>query len=227
LAEPFKLDVIWLAPVCLLGFAACPYLDLTFHRARQQSCSPRASFGVGFGGLFLLMILFTVLYSGAHLGTTIPTPLKIMFFVHWAGQTAFTLAAHARELQHGGERAVTVAVALAAASWIGYVVLQGMPIHSRMEVSELIYRVFMGFYGLVFPAYVWLVMRPTSHGFSRVSKRNLIVYAITVLVAMPMFGVGFLMFELIWLVPGVTIVLVARLATRAAPHPDYATSPAL
>jgi hypothetical protein len=48
-----------LAPVCVFGFLACPYLDLTFHRARQRSNRPRASFGWGFGFFFLLMFVFT------------------------------------------------------------------------------------------------------------------------------------------------------------------------
>src|SRR5687767_13600118 len=40
-----------LVPVCVLGFALNPYLDLTFHAARQASTTPRSSriaFGVGF-----------------------------------------------------------------------------------------------------------------------------------------------------------------------------------
>jgi hypothetical protein len=41
-----------LAPVCIFGFLACPYLDLTFHRARQHSNRPRASFGWALGFSF-------------------------------------------------------------------------------------------------------------------------------------------------------------------------------
>src|SRR3954449_52224 len=33
--------LLYLAPVCIFGFLLCPYLDLTFHRARQ-AMSPRA-----------------------------------------------------------------------------------------------------------------------------------------------------------------------------------------
>src|SRR5688500_12480490 len=45
---------VWLLPAFLFGFALCPYLDLTFHRARQLT-SPaggRVAFGLGFGVVF-------------------------------------------------------------------------------------------------------------------------------------------------------------------------------
>jgi len=54
-----------IAPVCLFGFLLCPYLDLTFHRARQAT-APRAgaiAFALGFAGPFLLMIVFTLWYA--------------------------------------------------------------------------------------------------------------------------------------------------------------------
>ena len=34
-------DLIWLTPVCLLGFLLCPYLDLTFHHVRQETTPSR------------------------------------------------------------------------------------------------------------------------------------------------------------------------------------------
>src|SRR6185437_11949866 len=55
-------DALCLLPVCLLGFALCPYLDLTFHRARQSvamSGQSKVAFGVVFGVVFLVMILFS------------------------------------------------------------------------------------------------------------------------------------------------------------------------
>ncbi len=55
----------YLAMVCMLGFGLCPYLDLTFHKARQAT-SPAAGLGAfifGFGGPFLLMLVFTLWYA--------------------------------------------------------------------------------------------------------------------------------------------------------------------
>ncbi|HQY88830.1 MAG TPA: hypothetical protein PK402_09235, partial [Tepidisphaeraceae bacterium] len=60
-----SIDLVTRGAVCLLGFLTCPYLDLTFHRARQQ-CSnlteSKIAFGFGFGMFFLLMIVLTLLY---------------------------------------------------------------------------------------------------------------------------------------------------------------------
>jgi len=51
-------DLIWLAPVCALGFGLCPYLDLTFHTARQRAAGRAGTiaFALGFGVFFLAMI---------------------------------------------------------------------------------------------------------------------------------------------------------------------------
>jgi hypothetical protein len=64
-ASDLALPLFALAAVCCLGFALCPYLDLTFHRARQAT-SPvggRVAFSLRFGVFFLLMIGFTLMYS--------------------------------------------------------------------------------------------------------------------------------------------------------------------
>jgi hypothetical protein len=48
------INILWLVPVMIFGFALCPYLDITFHRARQ-AMSPRdgrVAFALGFGGFF-------------------------------------------------------------------------------------------------------------------------------------------------------------------------------
>ena len=31
------INILWLVPVMIFGFALCPYLDITFHRARQMT----------------------------------------------------------------------------------------------------------------------------------------------------------------------------------------------
>ncbi len=58
--------MLGLAPVCIFGFLLCPYLDVTFHRARQETAPGpgKAAFGVGFGVIFLLMIVLTLMYAG-------------------------------------------------------------------------------------------------------------------------------------------------------------------
>ena len=58
--------LIGLAPCLIFGFLLCPYLDLTFLRARTSlDRSPsRLAFGFGFGGVFLFMMVLTYLYAG-------------------------------------------------------------------------------------------------------------------------------------------------------------------
>jgi hypothetical protein len=58
------MEVVWLAPICAFGFGLCPYLDLTFHRARRNlpGAAGARAFGVGFVVFFLPMILFTLAY---------------------------------------------------------------------------------------------------------------------------------------------------------------------
>ncbi len=55
------LELAALSAASVFGFALCPYLDLTFLRARQAT-APRAAasaFTLGFGAFFLLMIVLT------------------------------------------------------------------------------------------------------------------------------------------------------------------------
>jgi hypothetical protein len=161
-----------LAPACFLGFLLCPYLDLTFHRARQQTSAAggRFAFGFGFGVLFLVMILFTLLYAhllAPGLGRQLAPAVAWLLTIHFAIQIGFTLAAHLREVWPGGPRPrpypAAVAVAVVVASALG-----GLPNLGGqwlgLERGELIYRGFMGFYGLFFPAYVWICMVPGRDG---------------------------------------------------------------
>lgn len=204
-------DLVWLAPVCVFGFAACPYLDLTFHRALQSSRLPRRSFGVGFGVLFFAMIAFTLIYSGVF-DDPLTWLLGTALFVHMAVQSSFTVAVHIRELGSNGwavGMAAAISVIAIGAHWL-------LPRNLAMDgqnPGELIYRAFMGFYGLVFPAYVWLVVF-NRRGWLLPTRRSLIVFAAAVIVAAPMFWLGFVAGRMLWLVPGLGLVLVARVLIR-------------
>jgi hypothetical protein len=211
LSKPVSPKLLALAPVCLFGFGACPYLDLTFHRARQHTTAAPAAFGAGFGVVFLLMIIFTLIYSQAILWQ-LPRLLGATLLVHMTVQSSFTLAAHARELRRHGARAAIVAAGLTGISWIALWSLRRGDVVKDLHAGEFIYRVFMGFYGLVFPAYVWLAMsrdRPT--------RRNLLVWVLAVALAGPMFWMGFVADRFVWLVPGLAVVILARLLCRSHP----------
>lgn len=214
-------DLFWLAPVCVFGFLFCPYLDLTFHRARQLSENARASFGVGFGGMFLPMIVFTALYAPALNGAGKTSWIASLLYVHLSVQSAFTVAAHARELRNDGRVGTIVAAVLAVIAVLLMWFLPRRPMASPMMPWELIYRSFMGFYGLIFPAYVWLIMLP-GRGKAAPKTKQWILFAAAVGIALPMFSVGFLWQKMFWLVPGLAVVLLARLVIPAGKATELA-----
>lgn len=73
---PMARDLAFLAPVCLLGFALCPYLDLSFHAVRQRTPGREGTlaFIIGFGVFFLSMILLTLVYAPSVLAAPNVSP---------------------------------------------------------------------------------------------------------------------------------------------------------
>ena len=239
-----EINVLWLVPVMLFGFALNPYLDLTFHRARQAATTPyvgMAAFTLGFGLLFLLMIVFTLWYAPfmtpAQLDPWAPrrvaVPVAVLWAVavHMSVQTGFTVAVHAAELQRrwrldrdaarrgtilglvGG--ALPLAVAGVLLRFGGYRTI----FHAQhIEAREVGYALFMAFYGLVFPAYVWICMIPSPDGRAGITRRKLWILAGAVALAAPTFWLGFVERDVEWLAPGLILVLLARLLLpRRAP----------
>ena len=230
-------DLFWLAPVSAFGFFLAPYLDLTFHRARQSStrAGGRTAFGVGFGVFFLLMIVFTALYADPLIGALAGTrSLSIrgdlfvaVLAIHLAIQAAFTVVAHTDAVRTtrnpAGDpwpRFAAGAVAIVGVAlllrWVAlrYPVYHGLG-DQTLNSSELIYRLFMAFYGLVFPAYVWLFMVPSLRHRRPVAARpprpaTFIFFAAVVTLAAPGFWLGFIEGRMFWLVPALALVLVSR-----------------
>jgi len=81
----------------------------------------------------------------------------------------------------------------------------------QMLTGDLIYRLFMSFYGLIFPAYVWICMVPIRGKVLGPSRPALVALAVVVLTAAPMYWLGFVYERMIWLIPGVMVVLLSRL----------------
>lgn len=222
------LDLISLAPVMAFGFLLCPYLDLTFHRARQEAGRDgRLAFGLGFGVLFLLMIAGTLLYFGPALAwlreRRVPEhALAIPLGVHLLGQLTVTIAYHAdcfdrvfSRVRSARLAGMSVGVGLLIAASLG---LRSGDFGVDLSAREVVYRVFMAFYGLVFPAYVWICMIPVrGEDASRPpGRRRLLVLAAACLLAAPFYWWGFIRRETVWLVPGLAILLLARLFVRNA-----------
>src|SRR6266568_3601613 len=181
-------EVLWLLPVCILGFVLCPYLDATFHRARMASGDRSGLvFSLGFGVFFLCMILFTLWYTkfvaaAIYPGnvSSIPRTIALVIGCHMSIQSAFTAAVHVRELERMqmptrfrlGALAVLFAAVLAAAfvskidleRWLG------------VDGGEAGYWLFMAFYTVLAPTYVWLFMLSR-----RPIKRPIVVLAVIAL----------------------------------------------
>ncbi len=213
-------NLLGLAPVCVVGFFLDPYLDLTFHRARQAT-SPRGgevAFAVGFGGCFASMILFTLWYAhllGRSELHVLPGPIAWVIALHMSVQSAFTIAAHARSLAMEWSPATCLGTVLGAAAEVSVVICCLLVVGGTS--SETMYRALMGFYGLVFPAYLWICPRGTS-------RRGLTTCAVAVAAAAPLFWLGFIESRMLWLIPGIAIVLIARLLTSADPPPNAQTA---
>lgn len=206
-------------PVCLFGFLLCPYLDLTFHRARQ-SLTPtggRAAFTLGFGVLFASMIGFTLLYGqwmqhgdGRPRLDTLPGAFPWVVGAHILFQAWFTFRVHGEEL----EASPGLFAILRRKFWKGVVVLGAIAgiVASLVDASgwrlgESVYRCFMSCYGLLFPAYLWLmhIRVPEGATLRWLLKR----FALSVGIAAPLFGVGYLGGHELLLVPGLLVVLLA------------------
>jgi hypothetical protein len=220
------MDLMWLAPVMIFGFALCPYLDLTFHRARRalDGRSAKLAFGIGFGVFFAAMILITLLYAPTMRGLisapdalgTAPLAafIAVPLFAHLVIQSAFTAGVHVDSLvvttdlrSHNITR--LAAVLLGIAIGITGHLAPGL---AGLSAGEVLYRCFMSFYGLVFPAYAWLCMIPSSRGPAGPTKAKLRILAFAVGVAAPMYYMGFIQRQEVWLAPGLFIVLLSRLA---------------
>jgi hypothetical protein len=130
-----------------------------------------------------------------------------------AMQIGFTVAVHLRAVPAvrdsdavwwiGGQiLLVAAALVVAQNKWSA-----GLGVGDRqMYAGDLIYRLFMSFYGLVFPAYVWVCMIPWRKG-RGTGRWSLVACGIVVLVAAPFYWFGFILERMYWLVPAVGIVL--------------------
>jgi hypothetical protein len=215
-----------LLAVCVFGFLLCPYLDLTFHRARAEAARPRAAFAIGFGALFLLMIAGTAAYAGVpwHIeGLT-----AILIAMHIAFQIGFTVEAHSAEIlatrKFGEdlpfwERMVRhlplISIVLGIGSLGAVMEFRGV-LGGGAQAFEWGYRLWMGFYGLVFPAYVLIAMVPTWSKPAAPTPPMLRAWIVGSLVAMPASYLAFINGVMWWVGPSLGVVLVAAVISRRA-----------
>ncbi|MGB0767440.1 MAG: hypothetical protein ACPGYV_06995, partial [Phycisphaeraceae bacterium] len=229
-------DLAWFAPAALFGFALCPYLDLTFHRARINT-SPGtgvAAFAIGFGVVFCSMIVFSVCYGSRLLpfvrgddDAALEGVWLVLLAVHLTLQAAFTITVHVRETMEDPRANIPWLVALG-----GVAILLGLmarisvlPDHrltGGLTWGEAGYRVFLVFYGTVLPGYVWLVMIPRLRGPLTLlgNELRIFVYAIACGFSLALAWVGFGMGESRAMPYLFAVFILGRIAVEALPRGD-------
>jgi hypothetical protein len=226
---------LWLLPAFVIGFGLCPYLDLTFHRARQHT-SPaggRVAFAVGFGVVFCSMIVFTLMY--ARFVAPVARGLEVMeltatlLCIHLIAQSTFTVAAHVRELpgrkafvDPRGARAagVLVLVILIGAAALGWIASTPRNVLGH-DYGEAVYWCFLGFYGLVFPGYLWIHGFPGRREGIRPTQRTMTILLVMTAIAFPAYWMGFVEGWTAWLIPGLSVLIASRaLSGKAESEPS-------
>ena len=148
-----------------IGFIFSPYLDITFHRAFRESPHPKMSFFIGFGVLFLSLLIFVFVYAGSLFGLFFDavaySNMLYPVLAFLVLQLSFTIAAHLSELKiQSHYKSAQLLIGLGALSAIIFSVVTGFKNASipwlNIPLEETIYKVFLFFYSLVFPLYLLL-----------------------------------------------------------------------
>jgi len=201
------------APAMLFGFALCPYLDLTFHRARREApgSGGTAAFLLGFGLFFPAMILLTALYKqGLDHGV-----ISLYLLLHLTLQSAFTIGAHLRELRGPSNtfrlspvRLGSSLVGLVLLSAAGYAATRAGELRPGYAWSRLFYEFFLAPYALVFPAIVWVGLILAT---AKNDRNRLIASVVGSALAAPMFAAGFVFQRHLWMALGAGVLIVTPL----------------
>lgn len=220
-------DLLLFVPASVMGFVLCPYLDRTFFQTRRAlpGHAGKWAFGLGFGVVFLSMIVFALMYSGVarpifefmmrnRIDDAIPPiwlwPLAGFVFI----QAVFTMTLHEDHGEPAPPRREVVGVILIAGlALLGVLLLRydiwPVALMGGLTPFEVGYRVFLLAYGVVFPGYVWLCMLPLRGRRIELEWRVWVWVAAMVLV-LPMGYACFVMAWPWWLLGILTVLLVAR-----------------
>ncbi len=218
------------------GFLLCPYLDATFHRARQATAAGtgKAAFAIGFGGVFLTMIVFTLAYAGRLIPwldedaeRVLPPMWTWILGTHLLLQSGLTIGLHLREANEvptGYRLSPRLLVVAVVGVGLG-LLLSDAPLRltegRTLLDGEVIYRSFLLLYGLVFPAYVFLVMLPPMRGtVARPVRVGL--FLVAAVASLPLGFAGFVM-GIGWAIAAAVGLLVVARAILEAVATKHAT----
>ncbi|MDG2199950.1 MAG: hypothetical protein P8K80_02045 [Phycisphaerales bacterium] len=192
------------APIIVLGFLLSPYLDLTFHKARQQTPSSH-SFAI-FGITFMAVLLFVASYWQKS-----PIATSGIVVIFWLLQLTFTIGAHLRELVQTETKSTSrnyiwVVMAPIPAAWIVYYCTDTETAGTWLLNDT--YLRFLGFYGLAVPIWVLAFMwpRPAAR-----TKSVAIVLGITLCIAFALAELGMVRTPTWWLLPAASLAVVVPL----------------
>jgi hypothetical protein len=211
---------LWMLPVMLFGFLLCPYLDITFHHARQQLDSKkngRLGFSIGFIGFFSCMLLLTTRYAGVISGAMDGSqfsPLATSWLaagilIHILCQWLFTVHVHLdriRTLSCAKSKQPLLLVLVLISGITGFLASR-LPSHAGLSGGEIIYRLFMGAYGLFFPSYMLyrvIFRRNNTSGWQSAMW-------IAMALASPLYWMGFIERQPVWLLLGMGIVFLGAI----------------
>jgi len=217
-SAPKSIAPLWMLPVMIFGFAFAPFLDITFHHARQEldtQRNGRLGFTIGFVVFFALMIILTTRYAGVMAWALkgepypdtmiLPPLLSAALMTHILCQWIFTVRVHLhgiRTIPGAESKHQLLFLIILIAGVLGLGVMK-LPEYADLTGGEIVYRSFMGFYGLLFPTFIaYRLIRAKSEG-ERISPASA---WIAIAVAMPMFWMGFMQRENLWLVHGMGVV---------------------
>ncbi|MEI6892218.1 MAG: hypothetical protein V5783_08615 [Pontiella sp.] len=216
---PLSAAPLWMLPVMIFGFLLCPYLDITFHYARQQLDSAKKSrlgFTIGFVGFFSFMLLLTTRYAGVLSGamdgvqfSPINPWLASGILIHILCQWFFTVSVHLNRIRTipGAESKKILLVAILIAAGVFGFFAPGLPTYAGLLSGEVGYRLFMSAYGLIFPAYMLyrvMVRRKKT-------MAGLYIMWMAIALASPFLWMGFVERQPIWLLPGMALILCGAL----------------
>ncbi len=226
------MHLLMFVPAAVFGFALCPYLDLTFHRARQATDAKtgRIAFAVGFGIFFFSMIIFSLAYAGAFENVTAIKGIEYapklwpVLLSQLVVQGGFTAAVHLRSLRSPENRraefGLFVAVFLGLILGLGALLMDREPGPWRdwtfvTSVTELGYRGFLLLYGTVFPAYVLICMTPTYRQVSH--KSRILLFAIVAALSYPLACTAFIANRAGWVLLILVIIVIGRVVVEWLP----------
>jgi len=212
---------LWMvAPLITVGFLASPWLDGTFHYARQQTPS-RHSFAV-FAAAFFVMILGTLFYWNIE-----PPALPGLVLLYLIGQTIFTMAVHVQAIRRlapddpRGTSASAMLVIPMTTIAAAYVLWISQDHHVAKEFLEDTYLRFLAYYGLIVP--LWVVMFIGPFGHRTVTRQRVAVVVGILVLSFPLAEIG-MIGQVHWLLPApIAVILAAGILMPRSPRAARAT----